>query len=92
MRTRRIDGESPQAACATRLDLVDAAADNTTSREAELLKRLCRTCPIATDCLMNAMNSHQHEWGIWGATTPYTRTQHGAISRADDPRPRRRAR
>lgn len=69
---------SDRAACADHLNLVDAATDHPSSPAADQLKRLCRHCPIARDCLTTAMESPKHEWGIWGATSSYERTLHGA--------------
>lgn len=68
--------DAPTAACADDLDLVDRAFRSVTSPEAEKLKRLCRDCPIAKDCLVEGMS--RHEDGIWGRTTPNWRTHHGA--------------
>lgn len=80
MRARPLNGESPKAACADSLDLVDAAYDSPGSSKATMLKRLCLGgCPIATECLTFAMTSERHEWGIWGATGPNLRTNHGAV-------------
>ena len=69
------------AACADRLDLVDAAYKRPGGSQAdELKRRYCPHCPIALDCLTQAME--RREEGVWGGTTPYVRTMHGG-KRAD---------
>lgn len=68
--------DAPTAACADRLDMVDAAYARPGGPEAEALKaRYCPTCPLALACLTEAML--RHEEGIWGATTANQRTKHG---------------
>lgn len=76
-----LNTDAPRAACADRLDLVDAAyarpgISGQESKAVADLKRLCRTCPIAEACLTEAML--RREYGVWGGTTPYMRTTHGA--------------
>lgn len=66
------------AACADRLDLVDASYSHPGSPEAYALRKLCTRCPIAATCLDLAMR--HPEWGIWGATGPKKRTECGARS------------
>lgn len=67
--------DDQRPACADRLDLVDAAyllpgADNTAAAE---LRRLCRHCPIAERCFVEAMAGDEH--GVWAGTSPYDRTR-----------------
>lgn len=59
------------AACADRLDLVDAAFKH--PGRADELRKLCRRCPIAAACLDHAMS--QREAGVWGGTSPNARTR-----------------
>lgn len=73
----------PRAACADRLDLVDAAfirpgraQRGEPPRPADELALLCERCPIAHDCLTEAML--RHEFGMWAGTSPNARTRHGA--------------
>jgi len=63
-------------ACGDRLDLVDAAYARPGGPAARELQVLCRHCPINHTCLDSAMRSH--EWGVWGGTSPNTRTKRGA--------------
>ena len=66
----------PAAACADRLDLVDAAYARPGGPQAERLKLICTTgCPIAAACLTMAMT--QREEGVWGGTSDGMRTRHG---------------
>lgn len=77
MRARRIDGESPRAACADSLHIVDATYDRPASAwVVEQLQKLCRECPLKTECGTAAMQ--RHEDGVWGGMTGRTRTQLGA--------------
>ncbi len=64
-----------RASCTDALDLVDAAYARPGGPAAKQLGDLCRTCPIAHGCLDHAMT--QREDGVWGGTSPYTRTAHG---------------
>lgn len=41
----------------------------------QMRDQLCARCPIQELCLDEAM-AHG-EWGIWGGSSPYSRTQHG---------------
>lgn len=68
-----------KAACADRLDLVDAAAAKPGGLEAQDLKRLCRHCPVRDDCLTWGMT--HAEVGIWGGVSPQVRKKHGAPGR-----------
>lgn len=64
------------ALCRDRLDLVDGSYERPGGPEADTLKRhICPYCPLATDCLTQAML--QREEGVWGGTTPNVRTRHG---------------
>lgn len=33
---------------------------------------ICRTCPVAHECLWYALD-HREEYGVWGGTTPHDR-------------------
>lgn len=37
-----------------------------------LARRLCRACPVATDCLEYALR-HDERYGIWGGLDPVER-------------------
>ena len=69
--------DAPTAACAVRLDLVDAAYTRPGGPEAGRLRLLCVTCPLAEGCLAEAMI--RREWGVWGATSDNMRTRHGGV-------------
>jgi hypothetical protein len=61
------------------LPLVDAATDKPGGPAAQKMKDvLCRHCPVADLCHSWAMT--HPEVGIWGGTSPKTRTQRGAPS------------
>ena len=68
--------DAPTAACAARLDLVDAAYARPGGPQAAVLKLMCKDCPIARVCLDMAMT--RREEGVWGGTSDGTRTRHGA--------------
>lgn len=57
---------SGRCACATRSAATDPAARNVRQR-AVLAIRICRTCPIETQCLDYALR--HYVTGIWGGTT-----------------------
>lgn len=68
-----------KASCAEApLDLIDAAYAKPGGLQADILKaRYCATCPVAAECLREAMANGEH--GIWGMTGPKWRTQHGGV-------------
>lgn len=71
-----ISSEDGRAACADRLDLVDAAYTSPGGAAAQALKRnYCGKCPIASECLTAAME--RREEGVWGGTSPHTRSRRG---------------
>ena len=52
-------------------------ADSDTETQAEAV-RICRTCPVRRDCLIDAMTAEKGRqtstrWGIWGGYTPVER-------------------
>ena len=52
-------------------------ADSDTETQAEAV-RICRTCPVRRDCLIDAMTAEtgrqaSTRWGIWGGYTPVER-------------------
>ncbi len=65
--------EEGRAACADRLDLVDAAYIS--PGKADELRALCDRCPIARACLVAGMGG---EAGVWGKTAPHWRSRHGS--------------
>lgn len=75
--------DQPRAACADRLDLVDAAfvspgkgKRGEEPKASDELAILCRTCPVASECLTHAMT--HPEAGVWAGTSPNMRARHGA--------------
>jgi WhiB family transcriptional regulator, redox-sensing transcriptional regulator len=52
------------AACAD----TDAELMFSTAAEQQLIKRLCRRCPVATNCLLEALDN-RIEYGVWGGLT-----------------------
>jgi WhiB family redox-sensing transcriptional regulator len=39
-----------------------------TAADQQLIKRLCRRCPVATECLVEALDN-RIEYGVWGGLT-----------------------
>jgi WhiB family redox-sensing transcriptional regulator len=37
-------------------------------------KRICRRCPVVTECLLHALSTRE-PWGIWGGLTPLERAE-----------------
>lgn len=37
-------------------------------------RKICRACPVKTECLLHAMETPENE-GVWGGVTPYQRTR-----------------
>lgn len=65
------------AACLDELELVDAAFERPGGPAGERLRmEFCSGCPIATQCLMHAMEVG--EAGVWGGTSGHTRSRAGA--------------
>ena len=44
-------------------------------RGGEPARRICRRCPVQTECLETALAKPQHEdeYGVWGGTSPRER-------------------
>lgn len=90
--TQDVGSDDPVALCSDPavLPLVDLAFERPGSETARYMAdTLCRRCPVAGQCLDWAMS--QREWGVWGGTTPKTRTQHGAPGAAAPLAEQRRA-
>lgn len=71
-----------KAACADPryLPLVDAAHDRPGGPAAKRMKKeLCGPCTVSEACFVWAMT--HGESGVWAATSPKARTQHGAPKR-----------
>lgn len=70
--------DSPRAACADRLDLVDGAYMRANGPEAHALKAdYCPAYPINVECLIEGMS--QPNGGVWGKTgTDWRRTHRKA--------------
>ena len=74
-----IPRDRPLGSCAdpTHWPLVDAACERPGGEAAKLMiETLCTGCPIGDACLAHAMTHREH--GIWGGTSPYSRTLRGA--------------
>lgn len=72
--------DRPACADPVHLALVDAAFARPGGPAARRMREeLCRFCPAASACLGEAMANP--EAGVWGMTSPYWRTTHGARSR-----------
>ncbi|HEY9354261.1 MAG TPA: WhiB family transcriptional regulator [Nocardioides sp.] len=70
----------PACADPAYLDLVDAAFERPGGPAGRWMrKHLCGSCPAASACFDEAMTNP--EAGVWGMTSPYWRTTHGAKSR-----------
>lgn len=69
----------PRAACADRLDLVDAAFGEGNGRKnrgatAELRDHYCGRCPIERACFVAGMGERR-QGGVWGGTSGNQRTR-----------------
>ena len=70
----------PACADPVYLPLVDAAFARPGGPAGERMrKELCRVCPAAAQCFGEVMTNP--ESGVWGMTSPWWRTKHGAQSR-----------
>ena len=68
-----VDVERPRAVCADPkyLPIVDAAFQRPGSQAQREIEKLCKTCPLAADCLGQALERNEH--GPWGGTNERAR-------------------
>lgn len=85
MATALVGAAAADAACAGRLDLVDAAFDGKPHAIADLRDHYCTHCPIERPCFSAGMGEPRGLGGVWGGASANQRTR--AINRRHQEKP-----